>query len=132
MWNKIKFPSDEEIDEYFVKLERQTKVKENQLERFHNKFGQNAESFAFFVEKVLEKYSSDKYRDNWYNRGIEPQESLLFFLYDYASKYGEEVSIYEDEDDEFYEANEYTIFNYTFELVYGQGAVVLVTKNENI
>lgn len=134
MESKFKIPSDKEIDEYFVELERKMKIEENQLKRFHNRFGKNAESFSFFVEKVLEKYSSDGYRDRWYNRGIEPQETLLFFLYDYASQYSEEVSIYEDEDEdeEFYEANEYTIFNYTFELIHGQGSIVLVTKNENI
>jgi len=123
-------PSDQEIDEYFVKLERKMKIKENQLQRFHNKFGKNAELFSFFVEKVIQKYSSDKYRDRWYNRGIEPQESLLFFLYDYAAQYNENITkeYYTDEDEDFYEGNVYTIFNYTFELVQGQGSIILVTK----
>ena len=83
------------------------------------------------ISKVLKKYRSKEYRDKWYHRGIEPPESLLFFLNEYAKEYGKEVS--GEELREFYEKHNssfsvslYRIEGYYIELLQGQGSAIRV------
>lgn len=52
------------IAEFADKINREEEIKTKQLERFH-RLG----NFQQFIEKVIEKYNSEKYRYNWYNRG---------------------------------------------------------------
>ena len=66
-------------------------IESKQRKRFHDR-NLSDEEFSVLVEKVRTKYFSDEYRDRWYEKGIEPQEYLLFFLFEYAEEYGVKCS----------------------------------------
>lgn len=109
---------------FIEKLEKEKEIETKQLERF-NRLG----NFSEFTEKVIAKYSSDKYRDYWYNRGIEPPEDLLWFLFQYAEKYGRECN----EEEWVKHANMFTSAlyfcnGYYFNRMDGQGTIIQVTK----
>ena len=75
------------IHDFANKINKEKEIETKQLERFNRLV-----NFEQFTEKVIEKYNSDKYRDSWYNRGIEPPEDLFWFLFHYAEKYGRECN----------------------------------------
>lgn len=112
--------------EHFGDIQRRKQIEKTQLERFHEKFKDN---FDFIVEKVLEKYESDEYRNKWFNLGFEPPEPLINFLYEYSNEYGRTCN---EEEWEKY-GNEFTadlnyIHGWYFNLMIGQGSVIKVTK----
>ena len=117
-----------EAVEYFERFRKRKEIKEKQLERFHSKIN-SSEDFESFVEKVIAKYNSDKYRDSWFKRYKEPREELYFFLYKYARKYGREAnkSEYKKYGNTF-TGDIQTIHGYYFNIMYGQGTVVLIHK----
>ena len=72
----------------FIKSEKlNKKIIKNQFKRFHLKFN-DENKFSEFVEKVLKKYHSEAYIIRWYKRGIETQQQLCWFLFNYAKIYG--------------------------------------------
>lgn len=100
-----------------------------QLERFHNKIT-NQTVFSEFVEKVIKKYNSDWYYQNWIiKKGCEPPEYLYHFLFKYAEKYGREGTEKEilDEDNIFLTGMHF-IHNYKFVRMDGQGCVIHIEK----
>ncbi len=112
------------INDYWSDIDKKNQILDSQLVRFHNKGG-----FSEFIEKVLAKYNSNKYRDRWYNRGREPREDLLWFLYHYSEKYGRICT--EEEMDTY--SNMFTsdlLFcnGYYFNRIDGQGSAIIVTK----
>lgn len=112
------------VTDFAQKIKREADIKTNQLERF-NRRG----NFVDFVEKVIVKYDSDKYRDGWYNRGIEPPEDLLWFLFYYAEKYGRECSIEEwDLYGTPFTSNLFFCNGYYFNRMDGQGSYIKVAK----
>lgn len=104
------------------------KIKNYQLDKFHNKFN-DIKLFNKFVEKVINKYQSDKYRDFWYSKGFEPHEELYYFLHSYAEKYGRECT-----NEEYIEyGNDFTsslyfINGYYFNRSDGQGSFINIIK----
>lgn len=132
--NTKKFLDSEEgqksIEEFFAKENRYALMLSSQLERFKTKFGNR---LAEFIEKVEQKYNSNKYRDSWYKRGIEPPEDLYFFLFDYAVKYGREASGKEWEKyANTFTSELYHIDGFFFNKMNGQGTVVKIEKGEPI
>lgn len=114
------------MEEYFGKLANEKKIQQSQLKRFHAKFKNN---FEFIVEKIQAKYDSKKYQDSWYNRGIEPPETLISFLFEYSCKYGRQCTKKEYKK----YANMFTgelrfCKGYYFNLMHGQGSVIHVIK----
>ena len=113
------------IADFANKLDREEEIVTRQLERFKDKLG----NFEQFTEKVIEKYSSDKYRDSWYSRGIEPPEDLFWFLFQYAEKYGRECN--EEEWNQYGNMFTSALFfcnGYYFNRMDGQGSVIKVMK----
>ncbi len=113
-------------DEYVDKIIHQDKILQTQLERFHIKYSNN---FSEIVEKIKEKYQSDKYRSHWYNQGIEPPEPLYDFLFDYATIYGREC--HEEEWKRLggiFTTQIYFVNDYYFCLQQGQGAYISIHK----
>lgn len=112
------------MQDFADKLVNEEQILNSQLERFH-KLG----NFSHYVEKIIDKYNSDEYRDGWYNRGFEPPETLYWFLFHYVEKYGREC-----DDAEWKEhANMFTSALYFYEGYYfnrmdGQGSVILIKK----
>lgn len=114
------------IAEFAEKIEREERIKTNQLERLHK-----SGKFLELTEKVIEKYNSDKYRDSWYKRGIEPPEDLFWFLFEYAEKYGRECEEQEWEQyGNMFTSSLFFVNGYYFNRVDGQGSVIKVIKAE--
>ena len=112
------------IAEFAEKIERDERIKTNQLERFYK-----SGKFLELTEKVIKKYNTDKYRDSWYKRGIEPPESLFWFLFQYAEKYGRECE--EEEWKQYgnmFTSSLFFIDGYYFNRMDGQGSVIKVVK----
>lgn len=112
------------ITKFTEKIEREERIKTNQLERLYK-----SGKFIEFTENVIEKYNTDKYKDSWYKRGYEPPESLFWFLFDYAEKYGREC----DEQELEQYGNMFTsclffVNGYYFNRMDGQGSVIKVIK----
>lgn len=122
--------NSEEGNEYFDNIKRRENVKSNQIARFRSKFG-DRESFIEFLNKVEVKYSSDEYYYRWMNRGIEPEQALYWFLFDYASIYGRECS-----DAEWarygstFTGELFYIHGYYFQVMHGQGSIVGIDKGD--
>jgi hypothetical protein len=119
--------SDEEMEEWGVRMEKQNLILENQIKRFYNKY-ENV--FPEFVDKTIEKYNSKKYRDYWYDvKHQEPPEDLYWFLYDYVKVYGCRCT--ESEWEKY--GNMFTMDlvykdGYYFNQMNGQGSCVIIIK----
>ena len=110
------------IERFAEKIENETKTKLNQLERF-NSWG----NFNEFIEKVITKYSSNKYRDKWYNKGIEPPEELYWFLFEFVKYYGRECNENEwRKHANIFTSELYYYDNYIFNRMDGQGSVIKI------
>ena len=121
----MKIDSDEiskYITSYLLKLDRRNKVKQKQLDRLHE-----SDRFVELTKKVIQKYNSKAYKDRWYERHIEPPETLFYFLFDYAEKYGRSCT-----DEEWrkygnvFSVNMYFCEGFIFNKMNGQGTVVHV------
>lgn len=112
------------IADFADKINKKKEIKTKQLERL-NRLGY----FVQFIEKVIKKYNSDKYRDSLYKRGIEPPEDLFWFLFHYAEKYGRECN--KEEWEQYGNMFSSALFfcnGYYFNRMGGQGGVIQVTK----
>lgn len=79
------------------------------------------------LRKVLDKYDSDKYKDREYGQGLEPRYSLLWDLYEYASKNG--IDIYEGHKEEKFLAEAYRLDELCDIFIYkGQGCIIKVNE----
>ena len=120
-----------ETDEGKASLNMRISVWQNQANRPHrlHKYITNGLDFAQFVEAVLNRYRSDKYRNYWYDRGIEPPEPLASILYRHAEHYGRECTVAEYKQYGGAFTNSIYIYDgYLFELVVGQGSFVHIEK----
>lgn len=112
------------IAEFAEKIERKERIKTNQLERLYE-----SGKFLELTEKAIKKYNTDKYINSWYKRGIEPPESLFWFLFEYAEKYGRECE--EEEWKQYgnmFTSSLFFIDGYYFNRMDGQGSVIKVVK----
>lgn len=114
------------FENYMNNIKDRETMLESQLERFHANY---AHRFEELMDKVIAKYDSDAYVKREYSLGYQPRESLFFFAYEYACKYGREAT---DEEYDKY-GNMFTgdlryVNGYIFNLMHGQGTVVNVYK----
>ena len=115
------------IDKFLEKIEREKTIKNNQLERL-NRSGK----FLELTKKAIAKYNTTEYRDSWYKRGIEPPESLFWFLFEYAEKYGRECEEQElKKYGNMFTSSLFFLNGYYFNRMDGQGSVIKVVKAEN-
>lgn len=112
---------------YFGRLENIDKMNADQVKRFWNKY---QDRFDELVTKVITKYESKEYKDNWYGRGIFPPEPLYFFLYDVAKKYGKEFTIeqYHAMENAMFTDQVFILNDLCFELICGQGSAIKIYK----
>ena len=114
---------------YFRKL----KIKENKenehVERLHTKV-LNGFDLSIFIQKVQKLYKSDKYKDRWFSRGIEPPQDLYFLLFKYAIKYGKRVDDKEtlDKLSSYFSTSYYYLPGHYLTMMVGQGAYVGIIK----
>jgi len=105
-------------------LNNRLTIANSQIERLYN-----SGRFTELVEKCIAKYSSNEYRNKWYNLGIEPPESLYFFLYEYAERYGNLCNETEwATHGNTFTKSLYYCNGYYFNLMLGQGCKVKIIK----
>lgn len=113
------------IEKFAKKIEREDRINNNQLKRLHE-----SGKFIELTEKSIKKYNTDKYKDRWYKRGIMPPETLFWFLFDYAKKYGRECNEKECEKyGNMFSSSLFFIDGYYFNRMDGQGSVIKITKS---
>ena len=107
-----------------IELERIRKVHQK---RWLDRFAKRAESNVDAVlEKLINWYRSDRYRDREYALGYEPREDLLFLAFEYARKNCKECN-----DDEYwtpFTTEAYYIGSYVIQIIHGQGSAILIEK----
>lgn len=117
-----------ETEEYFSNIKNEQEKYDKQLERFHLRI-HSISQFTDFVEKVILKYDSDKYRDFWYKKGCEPPEDLYWFLFEYAKKYGRDCDYIEYKTyGNVFTTEMYFIGGYYIYKMNGQGTCIQIKK----
>lgn len=113
--------------EYFSKIINKENKEKEQLDRFHTKIANESKPVSFYIQKVLNYYNSNKYKNKWFSKGIEPPQSLYFFLYEYAIQYGKLV---EDKTNlsNLFSTDLYYLDGYYFTMMVGQGSYVKIIK----
>ena len=121
--NEINLNNEVKISNFVKKLINNQETVSNQIERFHTKYNHR---FEEIVDKIINKYSSDKYYKRY--KGDSPQK-LFDFLYEYSKIYGRKC------DDDEYETygSEFTadlrfINGYYISLICGQGSFIKIIK----
>jgi hypothetical protein len=116
-----------------IKKEKELKEQETlniQLEKMHNRVSNGFDLHEFII-KVNNKYESSEYVNRCYKKGHMPDRTLLWFLYEYAIKYGRSCT---EEEIEEYE-NVFTtdlvfLEDFYFMKIDGQGTeIILLQKN---
>lgn len=118
--------TDEQIDD----LIEQVVKDENHLDRQVERLRDRNNNFSTILQKTIVKYGSKKYRDGWYNRGIEPPENLFWIFYRYAEKYGRKCT--EDEWEKYANMFTYEMFfvhGYYISEIRGQGSFIKIVKD---
>lgn len=124
--NKYFFDSEEgkkSMDEWLEKLQREELHLQRWVDRVWDRIKDDIDGS---IERLLNWYESDRYRDREYKMCYEPREALLWVLLDCARKYGKEC------DDESY-ANVFTgkmyvIGSFVIQVMHGQGSVIRIDK----
>ena len=93
------------------------------IEQFHTKYHDKLDAV---LERLMAKYYSVEYSTKEYRIGYEPRESLLWFVFEYATRYCEPC------DDETYfnvfTGSAYYVGSYVMQVIYGQGSALLIDK----
>lgn len=116
------------IEEFVQEFNNRKIIEERHVQVLHDKFGDSIDSI---IEKIISKYESDKYKDRWYKRSIEPECMLYNVLYDYAKFLN---SIASNEQIEQYGSEvfggdvAYILGSYFLQIIHGQGSAVIVVK----
>jgi len=111
-----------EMGDNLNNLQKQERILNRQLDRLY-KSGR----FLELTKKAVDKYNSNEYQDRWFNRGIVPPETLFWFLYEYAKKYGRECSKEEwDKYSNCFTTSLYNVDNVYLSKVDGQGGFIQV------
>lgn len=131
MLERLKLMLDSEegkklLDDFCNKLKDENDMLDYQLDRCFNRYGFKLNDL---IDKIIDKYSSKEYRDRWYSKGFEPEESLYWFLFKYAKKYGNIA----DESEYYKYGNCFTsemhvINGYYIMRMDGQGSVIKIIK----
>jgi hypothetical protein len=81
------------------------------------------------IQRLLNWYNSDKYRNREYRMSYEPRESLLWVLFDVAKKYGNDCTEHEIEEfTNIFTGEIMRIGSYVIQVMHGQGSVIKIDK----
>jgi hypothetical protein len=112
------------MDDWFEKIERE----EEHTKRWVDKFKVwSADDIDVALEKLMNKYYSDEYRDREYFKcGCEPREPFLWLAWCYAIENCPECT-----DEEYFNCftgGAYHIGSYVIQIMHGQGAALRIDK----
>lgn len=118
MYTKIKKIEKEDLEFYLNSIANEVE----RYKKFINKINNLQQSnFEEFVDKIIDKYNSENYRNRWISRGIIPQEFLFSELYSVAENLGIFISF-----DDYYLIYEYR--GYEFTRIHGQEIYYQIKK----
>ena len=118
------------IIEFGEKLKRKKEREERYTKYIHDNFGNDIDSI---IQRVSDKYSSEKYIDREWGLGREPMEVLYWVLLEYAKEYGTEFTDNEYKDYScMFTGEMYYLGDWVFEVLHGQGSCVQVYKKEQL
>jgi hypothetical protein len=116
----------ESINRYAKKLQR----KEEHMNRWVQKFKTRCESdLDRSIEKLIEKYNSDEYRDREYKKGFQPREKLLWIVWNYAKRYCKRCN--ENTYANQFTGEMYYVGSYIIQIMHGQGSILVINKNKS-
>lgn len=112
-----------DLEEWAKKKNKESEIRDKQIERLYKL---SIIDRSKFIEKCIDKYSSDKYKDKeMFKCGYQPREDLFYLLFDYSEKYGECIDI--SNLDESFLAGRYIIDSkYEISLYIGQGSFIAI------
>ena len=118
------------IIEFGEKLKKKKERQERYNQYIYDNFRDNLDEL---IQKIYNKYSSEKYRDREYGLGREPMEVLFWTLLEYAKEYGVEFTEQEYEDYScMFTGEMYYLGDWVFEVLHGQGSCVEVYKKDQL
>lgn len=101
-----------------------TELKDEQLEWFDSI---GPERRARYIQKVIDKYKSKKYKDRWFFRSTFPPQPLFDYIYDYAYKYGKCWNAIPEEAGPGFD-KKFVFDNWKVLLYTGQGYMIFIDK----
>ncbi len=112
------------IERMAQKMINKDKIRELQLTRAFQKFHGQENTI---IDKLIEKYYSYEYIDREHRLGYQPREPLLFFLYEYATKYGKKFTRKQEKKyGNSFSQGGYIIGSYAIIIMFGQGTVIKI------
>lgn len=113
-----------ELDLFFEKLDSEDKRRNRWIQWFKGLFESMGDSL---IQRLVDKYESNDYRDREYKAGREPQELLYWLIIYYAKLYckpcrnKKHIIVG-------YAGEAYYVGSYVFQVIHGQGSVISVKK----
>ena len=101
-------------------------IRDQRLIKFDEKI-KGGFDYDNFVRMIMNKYNSKEYREREFTKNREPMESLYYFLYDHAARFGdelnaEELSCYKND----FTVGIFKVGNYIYNKMNGQGGCIQV------
>jgi len=114
------------LEKFAEKLKREQEHKDRWTNRMWERIQSDIDGS---IDRILEWYNSDSYRDREYGKGYQPREELLWVLFRIAEIHGEECT---DEEVDLY-ANTFTrsiykLGSYAIQIMDGQGSIIAIDK----
>jgi hypothetical protein len=111
------------MQRFAEKMLRQRIVRDRWVLKFKNRYENNLD---IALEKLMNKYYSDEYRDREHKIGCEPREPLLWLVWDYAEDYckpykGKKYA-------NMFTHSAYHVGSYIIQLMNGQGSILRIDK----
>jgi hypothetical protein len=111
------------LEEFSIKMQADAEYRGRQVERF-KKYSEG--QLDEVLQKIIDKYDSDKYVNSEYSKGYEPREELLWVAFNYATEYCTPC-----EDEKYlnmFTGDAYYIGSYVIQIMHGQGSVIKIEK----
>jgi hypothetical protein len=111
------------MERFAETVERDNQFRNRWVERF-KKYSEGR--LDEVLEKIIDKYDSDKYVNSEYSKGYEPREELLWVAFNYAT---ENCEVCEDQKYiNVFTGCAYYIGSYVIQIMHGQGSVIKIEK----
>lgn len=112
------------VKEFVERIEHQNKIKDLQVLRFHEKYGDKLDQV---IERIMAKYESSAYKEKeMFKLGYEPRKPLYSLLYRYAEKYGKQTKAQKHLSG--FNDVAYYIGSYVIRILHGQGSHCQIYK----
>lgn len=115
---------EQSIERFVAGLKAEEDLDNRWIEKFRKKFGDNPDNI---LDRLMEKYYSDRYINKEHKLGFQPREILLWLVWGYARKYCKSC-----EDSKYintFTGEAFYIGSYVIQIMYGQGAILRIDHN---